>query len=203
MEIFFAQPKTIDSSHIIIYPLILERVSSSGSLSSGYSERTNYWNLIFYNTETGFKNLLTNDKKILITSIEEGNSFSSEFNTELFNIINNSIFYNVVTSDFNQNKQLDQEDLTYLFISDKQGKNFRQISPADYNIQSWEVIKGTNKVIMQAQRDDNNDKKFNENDRSTPFIVDLSSSGSAIQTFSNSYIDTLKSTLIHNWKTGK
>src|SRR5580698_10126947 len=59
-SIVFDEPQVIDSSHIIIYPLILEK-TSYGGFSSGGGARTSYWNLLFYNTETGQQQLLTSD----------------------------------------------------------------------------------------------------------------------------------------------
>jgi hypothetical protein len=204
-QIIFSEPQTIDSSSIVIYPLILEKTTyggSYGSSSSGGGEKISYWNLIFYNTETATKHLLTTKNKILIYSINMGgfSSSSSGVWTSGINIFKDNIIYTVVSKDHNQNKSLDQDDPTYLFVSTKQGNDFRQISPDDYNITSWEVIKGTTKIIMQGQKDENGDKKFDQNDKTIPLIVDLGLNKQANETFENSYIDSLKKNLIGIWK---
>jgi hypothetical protein len=88
-------------------------------------------------------------------------------------------------------------------MSDKQGNNFRQISPDNYNVISWEVVTGTSTIILQAQKDDNGDKKFDQNDRVIPLAVDLSIDKVAKETFSSTYVDSLKSMLSNTWKVDK
>ena len=202
-QIIFAEPQTIDSSHIVIYPLILEKETYSSGYSSGSGgQRTSYWNLIFYNTETQNQNLLTTDKKILISSINFGSSSSSSDDlwTSGINIYKNNIIYTVVANDYNANKQIDGNDPTYLFVSNRDGTNFRQISPDSCNINSWKVVKGTTKIIMQGQKDNNGDKVFNENDAIIPLVVDINSGKTATETFKQNFIDSLKLRLVKIWK---
>ncbi len=201
-QILFYDPLIIDSSHIIIYPLILEQTSYDNSYgSSRGGEKTSFWNLVFYNTETAQQHLLTSDKKILIYSINLGSSSSSDDTwTNGINIFKSNIIYTATSKDYNLNKQLDQDDPGYLYVSDKEGNNFRQISPEDYNITSWTVVKGTSKIIMQAQKDENGDKKFDTNDRAIPLVADLTLMKPAFETFNNNYIDTLKGKLVTIWK---
>lgn len=203
-QILFAGPQISDSSHVIIYPLILEKKSDGDSYeSSSRGERTSYWNLIFYNTETAQQHLLTEDKKIIIYTIHHSGSSSSSSSgdawTNGINIFKNNIIYTIVAKDYNLNNQLDQYDPNYLYISDKEGNNFRQISPEDYNILSWDVVEGTSKIIMQGQKDENSDKKFDANDKTIPLIVDLLLMKPAVETFNTNYIDTLKQKLGTIW----
>ncbi len=205
-QIIFAEPQIIDSSHIIIYPLILGKESYGSSYgSSSDGQRTSYWNLIFYNTETQSQSLLIADKKILIYSMHFGSSASSS-NSSVdiwangINVFKENIIYTAVASDYNANKQLDQGDPTYLYVSNRDGTNFIQISPDNYNIRSWEVVKGTTKIIMQGQKDNNGDKIFNERDATVPLVVDISSPKPAFETFKQNYIDSLKQKLTGIWK---
>jgi hypothetical protein len=101
------------------------------------------------------------------------------------------------------NNQLDQDDPSYLFVSDREGNNFRQISPEDYQISSWYEVKGTSKIIMQGQKDTNGDKKFDANDPTTPLVIDLALTKPVAETFSGPYIDTLKQKLVTIWKPAK
>jgi hypothetical protein len=205
-QIIFAEPQTIDSSHIVIYPLILQKESYSSSYgSSSGGQRTSYWNLIFYNTETQNQNLLVTNRKMLIYSINFGASSSSSNSsdnvwTNGINVYKENVIYTAVAKDYNANKQLDENDPTYLFVSNKDGTNLRQISPDNYNINSWEVVKGTTKLIMQGQKDDNGDKVFNENDAFVPWIVDVNSQTRAVETFQQDFIDSLKQRLVIIWK---
>jgi hypothetical protein len=205
--VIFAEPQVVDSAHIVIYPLILEKTSYAGGFSSGSGgDRTSYWNLIFYNADNSTHHLLIDNKKIVIHSFSLNGGTSSSENenwTQGVNIYKSNIFFNVVSSDFNENKYLDNDDPTYLFMSDKQGNNFRQISPDNYNVTSWEVVTGTSTIILQAQKDDNGDKKFDQNDRVVPLVVDVSIDKVAKETFSPTYVDSLKSVLSNTWKVDK
>ncbi|MDX2279796.1 MAG: hypothetical protein NW218_09420 [Saprospiraceae bacterium] len=201
-QIIFAQPQMIGNSQIVIYPLILEKETYAIGYSGGKGvQRTRYWNLIFYNTETQNQNLLTTDKKILISSINWNDSPSSDdLLTSGFNVYKNNILYTVVANDYNANNQLDENDPTYLFVSNKDGTNFRQISPDSCNIDSWEVVKGTTKVIMQGQKDHNEDKVFDEKDATIPFVVDINSGKMAAEAFKQNFIDSLNLRLVKIWK---
>ncbi len=57
------------------------------------------------------------------------------------------IFYNMITEDLNQDKKLNYSNPTYLFITDKEGKNLKQISPSNLNVVDWKLIPKTNKII--------------------------------------------------------
>lgn len=207
--ILFEEPQIIDTSGIIIYPLILERESGgNGFASSEYRDRVTYWNLVFYNTLTNSKRLLVNNKRLVIYSFEikessSSSSFSSSsgsYSKTGININESNIFYNVISKDFNKTNYLDADDPTYLFVSDKTGGNFRQLSPENYHVLSWEIIPKTNKVILQAQKDDNNDKRFTEDDRVIPMIVDIKTAKQATPTFSKDFLDSLEINLNHSWK---
>jgi hypothetical protein len=207
--ILFSNPQVIDSSHIVIYPLILEKTSyGSGFSSSSGGERTSFWNLIFYNTDNNTQHLLTNDKRIVIYSINiDGSSSSSSSSSNMWsegiNIYQDNIFYDVISKDFNQNNYLDVDDPTYLYVSDKKGNNFRQLSPDNYNVTSWDVVKGTSKIILQAQKDNNGDKKFDQKDEVIPLISDVNTGKLATETFNQTYVDSLKKVLTNTWKNNK
>src|SRR5258705_294707 len=75
--------------------------------------------------------------------------------------------------DFNKDGKLNSDDPNYLFISDKAGRHFKQISPENMNLNSWETIKETNKILMMATKDTNGDKKFDDKDETIPLVYDL------------------------------
>ncbi len=206
-SVLLATPQIIDSSHIVIYPLILEKTTSGGGISSSYSsEKLSYWNLIFYNSDNKTQHLLVKDKKIVIHAIKRSDSHSSSsdnFWANGINIFKSNIFYEVVSKDFNQNNLLDDADPTYLCVSDKQGFNFRPLSPDNFNIVSWEVIKGTTKIILQGQKDANGDKKIDSNDPLIPLMVDISTGQLASEVFNKAYIDSLQSILTSTWQVEK
>ena len=205
--ILFSDFQAIDSSGIVLYPLILERTTSDPSFSSSsIREKMNYWNVIFYNTNTNTQHLLVDNKKIVITSIDFDKNSSApkkEHISDRVNIAKDYIFYNAITKDFNSNNILDTDDPTYLYISDRNGNNFRQLSPDNYDINSWQILTNSTKIILQARKDSNGDKRFDQNDELIPLIVDISKDKFATEIFSKSYLDSIKHQLSETWKAGK
>ena len=61
-------------------------------------------------------------------------------------------------------------------------------------------MKGTSKIILQAQKDSNGDKKLDGNDEVIPLIVDVNTGKLATETFNQNYIDSLKQVLTNTWK---
>ncbi|MGV4413894.1 hypothetical protein [Chryseobacterium sp. T1] len=160
----------IDSTGILMFPLEMSE-NKNRDKSYSYKEMPNngFWNILFLNSSTNDYHLLT-DKKILIVEYdykygrEDGVKFSKNLPY---------IFYNVRTNDYNKDKLLNEKDPVYLFISDKAGKNFRQISPDNYSVNSWKYIALNNKVVMTASKDSNNNNLFDEKDELSTFEVIL------------------------------
>lgn len=146
---------------------------------------------------------MTNDKKIVILSIDlDEHSYSKHEAVEnSVDVYSDNIFYMVVSKDYNQNEYLDDSDSHYLFVSDREGNNFRQWSPDNYNIISWTALKGTTYIIMQAQKDNNNDKRFNQIDSTIPLLVDITTGKFAQETFNQNYLDSIKKVFSNIWKT--
>lgn len=209
VPLLFANALPVDSSAWVIYPLVFERRTEDGGSLSSYKsyrgETTSYWNLVFYNVETGVRRLVTNDKRLLIYTINTGSSlYSSSSNIghseENIHIFNNYIFYTVVANDRNADGLLNEKDPNYLFVSGKDGSGFRQLSPDNYNITTWQVVKGTSKIILQGQLDDNKDNIFNYQDKTAPLIADVTQTGMAKEVFDKNDSDTIKNTLLRIWK---
>jgi len=198
-QLLYAQPIPVDSSGVVIYPLILQKGFERGSyLESSGGARTSYWNLIFYNTQTGSQTILT-DKKIVINSIDFGYDAGTAL-PDGISIYKDFILYRAVSADYNGNKVLDDEDPGSVFVSRRDGTDFRLISPADYNIISWQTLKRSSKLLLQGQKDNNGDKKFNGEDVTIPLIVDLNSTGQAVPVFMSAFEDSLKKKMISIWK---
>ncbi|WP_435523354.1 hypothetical protein [Chryseobacterium indoltheticum] len=131
----------------------------------------NYWNIMFYNSNTNNYYLLTKDK-ILIESFNEdyydGVETVSTHKT-------NYLFYTARSLDYNKDKLLNHQDPLYLYVSDKEGKNFRQLSPTNYNLENWKYIKSTNKVVFSASKDSNNNNLFDDKDEIAAFEINVDS----------------------------
>lgn len=197
IEVLFADPIVIDSTEIVMYPLIFESIESGG-YSSGRYKNVTYWNLVFYNTKTKQQSLLAGNQKLVIHDIYLEDKYNNLEKNKKGNIL-----YRVISKDYDGNGAFDDEDPKYLYVSDKEGKEFRQISPPNYHILNWKSVEGTTQLLIQAQKDENGDKKFDEKEKIIPLIVDIQSSAIANPTFEENYIDSLKNTFVKIWKPKK
>ena len=187
----------IDSSGILLFPLsVIENKERSGLTISSYKEIPNneYWNMAFLNTKTNEYHLLS-ENKMLISSYK--------YNIEGYEkakVLDQKIFYNIKTTDYNKDKLINEKDPTYLFVSDKKGYNFKQISPSNYNFIRWQYIDSSNKIILTLQKDTYKDNLFNEKDETVMYEVNASFEKDATEIFSIDFKNKLKVLFDRDWK---
>ncbi len=187
----------IDSSGILMFPLSMaETRRDGGSFSYKEMPSNNYWNIIFLNSNTNQQHLLS-DKKMLIINYNAG--YSNNNNAAIAQT-KQYIFYTIVTDDYNADKIFSDEDPAYLFISDKEGNNFRQISPSNYDLQNWQFMKSVNKIILTAKKDSDKNNKFDDKDEVTTFEVDIEKETTSTEVFSNEFKNKLKILYNRDWK---
>ena len=88
------------------------------------------------------------------------------------------------------------------FITDKEGKNLKQISPKSMNVVDWKLIPKTNKIIINARKDINGNKNFDENeDELINLEFDLNTQKSAKLIFDKKDQDSLINNFKKNWNT--
>jgi hypothetical protein len=203
----FNTPVVLDMTDYVMYPLPLHKEDSRlGYIKSSYDGvRATYWNIAFYNTATKSYHLLDENRKMIITSYDINNEGSVYAKAEEINSLRKDdiIFYSIITDDYNKDGKLDLDDPGYLFISDKKGNNLRQISPANMYVNSWKVIKGTTKVLIEATADKNNDNKFDQEDESTPYAYDIKAGGIATPVFDKSFTKTISKLFEKQWPAKK
>jgi hypothetical protein len=187
----------IDSSGILLFPLSMgETGSKVGRLSYKEIPGNSYWNIIFYNSNDSSYHLL-GEKKMLVNSYDVSSSKNGNAGVM---ISKGQIFYKVIIDDYNQDKKLNDEDPEYLFMSDKEGKNFKQLSPAGYHLNSWQFIHGTNKIVMILTADTDKNKIFDDNDEVSSFQIDIQSQQTATPIFSPEFKNKLKVMFNRDWK---
>lgn len=199
----FNNPTVLDSSDWVIYPLTLEELEETekGFKSSSYGRQYAYWNIAFYNTKTKQTRLLSDSLKMLINSISPKNdviiqSGQREKRNE------GLIYYSITTKDFNQDGKLNSDDPKYLFISDLSGQDFKQISPDNFDLIHWQTIQESNKILIQARKDINNDKKFNDDDEIVSFIYDINEQ-KIENVFSDEFSLNTKKLIDNQWRKKK
>ncbi|MBS1578003.1 MAG: hypothetical protein JST29_00010 [Bacteroidetes bacterium] len=186
----------IDSSGILMFPLSMgETERDGGSFSYKEMPSNSYWNIVFLNSKTNEYHLLS-ERKMLI------NNYDVKYSSNTIDIpqTKNHIFYSITTDDYNKDKKLTQEDPNYLFVTDKNGNNFRQISPSNYHLQNWEFIKSVNKVIMTVKKDSDKNNKFDDNDEVTTFEIDIDKGTEAKEIFLLEFKNKLKILYDRDWK---
>lgn len=185
----------IDSlSNYVMYPLTWtlnsEEEKSISFLSKGVAPTyNNYWNILFYNKKTKKSHLLHSDTNLFITNIIVKNVKKEEYGNDnhhytskiQYNVVQKNIsqpsyiFYLVVTDDYDKNQVLEEHtDPTYLYISDREGKNFRQLSPKNIQVREWRFI-SSNEILLYGLQDTNQDKDFDDVkfDRNVAFHITI------------------------------
>jgi len=187
----------IDSSGILMFPLSMgESERDGGSLSYKEMPSNSYWNIIFLNSKTNEYHLLS-DRKMLIRNYDF--KYSSNNNVDIAQT-SRQIFYLITSDDLNKDKKLTDEDPKYLFVSDKEGNNFRQISPSNYDLQNWQFIKSVNKVLMTIKKDSDKNNKFDEKDEVTTFEIEMEKGTEPNEIFSSDFKNKLKILYDRDWK---
>lgn len=187
----------IDSSGILMFPLSMGESERSGS-SLSYKEVPGSccWNLIFFNSTTNEYHLLS-ERKMLIRNYDFQDG--SDDNTDVTQT-HKYICYRITSDDYNKDRKLTDEDPDYLFVSDKEGKHFRQISPSGYDIQNWRFVKSANKVLMTVKKDSDKNNKFDDNDEVTTFEVEIDKETEPHEVFSTDFKNKLKVLYDRDWK---
>ena len=207
LTVNFNNPVLIDSTDYVMYPLPINKESRGGYskifIGSAGGPQV-FWNIVFYDMVAKTYHLLDDKRKMVITGYSTHNG-STYGNDESVGMEKNDdhIFYAVIVDDCNKDGNLDLEDPAYLFISDKKGNNFTQVSPKGMHVFNWTVIKSTNKVLINIAGDTNNDKKFDTEDNSTPYIYDLKTGGIAQPALDKKFIDTAGKLFTKHWQVKK
>lgn len=187
----------IDSSGILMFPLsMVEAERENKRLSYKSMPSNSVWNIIFLNSKTNEYHLLS-DRKMLIRDYDV--KHSSYINITISKS-SQYIFYTVTCDDYNKDKKLTDEDPNYLFVSDKEGNNFKQISPINYHVQSWQLLNSANKVILIVKKDSDQNGEFDDTDEVTTFEVEMGNEFVPKEVFSTEFKNKLKVLYDRDWK---
>lgn len=168
--LIFSAPVQVDSSAYVMYLLQANQKDNGENEYGGKREPAiTCQNIVFYNTNNGEYHVLDSTRKMLIKSYRTGPSSSDNYTNG--NAVQSSgfIFYDIVIDDTDKDTKLTDKDAAYLFVSDRTGRNFRQISPDNYRVANWQLISKSNKVLMMATSVEEEAQKLQE----VPFIYEL------------------------------
>jgi hypothetical protein len=201
LTIQFENVIQLDSSAYVMFPLSMsERANEENFIDSRTykdTDRLGYWNIIFYNTETDTFHLLDEKKKMLIHTFDMNGDSYKQYEPSYHK---NYIFYTITSFDSNGDKILNEKDFTYLYVSDRAGKNFRQLSPSNYHLSSWKLMKGQDKIVMMVRKDSNNNRKIDSLDETIPFVVGVTDTLPARELFDVTEKNEMKKLFDRDWK---
>lgn len=184
----------INNTGILIFPL--EMSENDNKRKTDYKDVGNYghWNLVFYNTQTKNYHLLSDQKMIIeryfIPDLDE---LKKEEQLPF-------LFFTIKIDDYNQDRLLDHKDPTYLFITDLEGKNLKQISPKNMDLVDWKYIQSSKNLILSSKVDSDKNRKFDHYDEIRSFILPIDSLNQPKELFSEEFKDELKELFKRDWK---
>lgn len=133
-----------------------------------YSNREYYGyleNLIFEKIDDGEKKLLTNDK----IKIKTFGQLYTQNNKPLKKII-----YKIITVDSNKDNELDENDLTNLYLSSIDGENLKLISKVNEDLIDWTLL-GDHLLYFRTIEDSDKNGELEESDEIHIYKTDLTS----------------------------
>lgn len=170
----YDSPIILDSTNQALIPISTEflktrkRYSKDGYYSDEYPR---YWNVLFYNLETGENRLLT-ESKYRISVIYANANPRSDYHKRS-KILQEKVFYEISDIDFNKDNKLDGDDPEFLFVSEINGDGLKRISPINEDLQYFEIIPKSEKLLIRTLRDVNQDSLFNKKDEYIWYMAEL------------------------------
>lgn len=161
----YAAPVPLDSGRYVYQPIMAVKterqerplIDIKGDALTSYAS-TNYdsargpvFNLLFYHLPTGRTHLLLNNggyriEKVITTNYP-------------------NLFYQIITTDRNEDGELTSADGRILFISKRNGEELHQLTPDSTRLESWELIPSTRLLLTELRYDSNRNGQFDEEDQ--------------------------------------
>lgn len=183
-EINFSDPFQIDSTaYFLITQLVDNDNKQDYGKGVGFLPWGDYIDVFFYNSGSKQVKKVFGDQLALIQSFNIRRYYDDRDKEPKMpaNILPHHVVYLARTDDFNKDKALDNHDPLYLYISTKTGDNLQQITPKGLNVLSWTLSKDKKMILVKAQNDKNNNKKFGDGDDQLYFHIELNDDVSKIQ----------------------
>ncbi len=168
----YESPIVLHSTNQVLIPISTKLLKRKKTLSKeGYNsdDYPRYWNVVFYNIETGEHQLLT-ERKVRISEIY----FNTDENNRQHNIMKDKVIFEIGDDDYNNDGKINSNDPEYLFCSDLNGMNLTRISPKDEDLQDFKIISKSNEILIKTLRDSKEDSVFNSEDESILYKATLS-----------------------------
>lgn len=178
-RVHYNPPQDLDSTDfyfqpVSVVPLEEERSSrsklfSSSSYESEYEARPNdiegtCYNLLFFQKSTLQEHALLPHGRFVISEIDTNKKPDARWPY---------LFYTIIKADTNADGKQDGDDASALFVSDRSGRQFRQLTPDGTRLESRQLLPKTNLLLVEVRPDTNRDRKYTHADGSYWLRFDL------------------------------
>jgi hypothetical protein len=164
----YSQPVQIDSSDNYIIASLIDKTNKTKYNYTGtYRVGGNWTNIFIYNTATTESKKIFSTNPVLIfplSPIWPNAMYVQQQEIRFSYSIRDYMLLLVKTDSYNQNGIIEEDDPTSLYIVSKTGNNLTQISPKDMNVMSYTLSRDGKTILIKLQKDNNNDKKFLDED---------------------------------------
>ncbi|MDH5597857.1 MAG: hypothetical protein OEY34_01965 [Cyclobacteriaceae bacterium] len=169
----FSNFYVLDSTDYMLLPVEWDNNGKVDQLKV-YGNNRNQ-NIFFYNPITEEKRFLFEGSKQIINRFEgylTQRRYAPDTTKKPLN--KDYLYYSVVNFDYNSDNTLDAKDPVNLYQSKYDGTELSLLHPKELNLLRYEYIKKYNIILCVLERDDNNDKKYDNNDSEILYKIDLS-----------------------------
>jgi hypothetical protein len=145
----------------------VSRLLASGSYESDYEESNiegTCYNLLFFRKSTLEEYALLPHGRFVITEIDIDREPAVRWPF---------LFYTIIKNDSNADGLQDDEDASALFISDRGGRQLRQLTPDGTQLKRRQLVAKTSLLLVEVRPDTNKDHKFTPADGSYWLRLDL------------------------------
>lgn len=199
----YGNPHHFDSLGLVIFPLNFKNTPKGYASKTRFDEYSSYdssptgfWNLLFYEMETGDSHLL-NKEKIYIHFFKLPSSKPDESSSSS---LQEDVLYQLSNQDYNEDGFLNHKDPKSLFSSTIYGENLQQISPEEEDLIEYEVLNDDDHILLKTLRDTNQDNTFDDQDREVWYLCKKAANGwTRRELFSPDQINSLNTNLHENW----
>jgi len=163
----YEQPVQVDSTDYYLIPKLVDKTNRAK-----YGSGNNYYNgygvvtdLYMYNSKTKSSKSLFGNKFCLISPI--GYSYYRNYygNTNAGTaILKNEILVSAKTTDINNDGIMDDDDPTYIYMTDLKGENLRQITPDNMTVISWSLSTDDKTILVILKKDTTGNKNCEDED---------------------------------------
>ncbi|MDF7810385.1 hypothetical protein [Hymenobacter sp. YC55] len=166
-RVHYNRPVDLDSTDFYYQPVSVvplagetqSRILSSSSYESEYSNTSGIegtcYNVLFFQKSTMEEHALLPHGRFVISEIDTDKKPDARWPF---------LFYTLIKADTNADGAQNDEDASALFVSDRSGRQFRQLTPDGTRLESRQLLQKSTLLLMEVRPDTNQDREFTHAD---------------------------------------